>query len=126
MNDYQVELYTNDTVEPIDVTPRPISYNLKAMVDDIIESMIKEWVIEEHSLNRPASWVSCAVIVPKSDSSLIITVDARNLNKALISSNYPIPRQEDITPQLSGANYFSKLDFKSVFWQLKRDTELVL
>ena len=50
-------------------------------------------------------------------------LDAGSLNKALISSNYLIPRQEDIRAQLPGANFFSKIDFKSVFWQLELDTE---
>ena len=123
MKDYQVKLYTNDTVKPIAVPPQPIPYHLKAKVDDVIESMIKEDVIEEHPPNEPVPWVSCAVIAPKSDSSLRITLDARNLNKALIFSNYPIPCQKDIRAQLSGANYFSKLDFKSAFWQLELDSE---
>ena len=48
-------------------------------------------------------------------------MDASNLNKALISSNYPIPHQEDIRVQLSGANCFNKFDFKSAFWQLELD-----
>ena len=94
--DYRVKHYTNDTVKPITVPPRPISYHLKARVDDVVESIIKESVIKEHPSNKPASWVSCAVIVPKSDSSLCITMDASNLDKTLVSSNYPIPREEDI------------------------------
>ena len=123
MKDYQVNLYTNDTVKPIIVPPRPISYHLKARVDNVIESMTKKGVMKEHPPNEPAPWVSCAVIVPKSDSSLRITLDARNLNKTLLSSNYPIPRHKYIRAQLSSANYISKLNFKSAFWQLQLDTE---
>jgi len=48
-----------------------------------------------------------------------VTLDAKNLNKALYSSNYPIPRQEDIKAKLSGKKVFSKLDLKSAFWQLE-------
>ena len=120
---YQVKLYTNETVKLVGVPPRPMQYHLKARVDDAIESMIREGVIEEHPPNETAPWVSCAVIVPKSDSSLRITLDARNLNKALISNNYPIPSQGNVRAQLSGMNYFSKLDFKAAFWQLELDTE---
>ena len=50
-----------------------------------------------------------------------ITLDARCANKALQSSNQPIPRHEDIKSQLSGCKVFSKLDFKSTFWQLELD-----
>ena len=67
--------------------------------------------------------MSCVVVVPKSDGSLRITLDARNVNKALISTNYPIPKQEDIKAKLSGSKVFSKLDFKSAFWQLELDPD---
>ena len=43
--------------------------------------------------------------------------------KALISSNLPIPKQEDIKAQLSGSKIFSKLDFKSALWQLELDPD---
>ena len=85
--------------------------------------MITEGDIEEYLPNEPAPCVSCAVIFPKSDSSLRIIPDAHNLNKALISSNYPTPHQENIRTPLSRANCFSKLDYKSLFWELGLNTE---
>ena len=39
------------------------------------------------------------------------------------SSNQSIPRHEDIKSQLSGCKVFSKLDFKSAFWQLELDED---
>ena len=105
------------------VPPRTIPYHLQARVADSINNMIKDSVIEEHPSSEPALWVSCAVVVPKSDGSLRITLDARNVNKALISTNYPIPKHEDIKAKLSGSKVFSKLDFKSAFWQLELDPD---
>ena len=58
--------------------------------------MLKEGVIEEHPINDPSPWVSCAVIVPKTDGSIRITLNSRNVNKAIISTNQTIPKQEDI------------------------------
>ena len=65
--------------------------------------------------------VSNAVLAPKEDGSIRVTLDARNVNKALISSNQPIPRQEDIKAKLAGAKIFSKMDLKSAFWQIELD-----
>jgi len=48
-----------------------------------------------------------------------VTLDAKNLNKALYSSNFPIPRQENIKFKLSGNKVFSNLNLKSAFWQLE-------
>ena len=101
------------------VPPWSIPYRLKTRVSDAIDNMLKEGAIEEHAINNPSPWVSSAVIIPKTDGSIHITLDARNENKVIISTNQPIPNQEDIRAQLTGARYFSKLDFKSAFWQLE-------
>ena len=80
--------------------------------------MIEDDVIEEHPTDQPAPWISNAVVVPKSGGGLRITLDAKNINKAIQSTNLPIPRQEDIRAQMSGSKVFSKLDFRWAFWQI--------
>ena len=119
LRNYQIKLYTDNSIKPIAVPPRSVSYHLKGRVSDTIDNRLKEGVTEEHPINDPSPWVSCAVIVPKTNGSIRITLDARNANKALISTNQPIPKQEDIRAQLVGSRYFSKLYFKSAFWQLE-------
>ena len=118
-----VKLYADPSVKPVVSPPRVIPYHLKSRFNEALETMLKDDVIEVHPANEPAPWVSCPVIVPKPDSSLRITMDARNVNKAIQSNNHPIPRYEDIKSQLSGKRFFSKLDFKSAFWQLELDPE---
>ena len=119
MKDYQVKLYSDGKIKHVADPPRPVPYHLQSRVADSLVNMIKNGVIEEHPSNELVPWVSCAVTVPKNDDSLRVTLDARNLNKALLSTNCPIPMQEDIKAQLSRSNIFSKLDFKSTFWQLE-------
>ena len=48
----------------------------------------------------------------------------REANKAILSTNIPIPRAEDIRASLPGCKYFSKLDFKSAFHQIEIAPEL--
>ena len=119
LRSYQVKLYTDNSIKPVAVPPRSVPYHFKARVSDAIGNMLKERVTEEHPINDPSPWVSCAVIVPKTDISIHITLDARNANKAITSTNQPIPKQEDIRVEYHGARYFSTLDFKSAFWQLE-------
>ena len=69
----------------------------------------------------PAPWVSNVVLAPKDDGDIRITVDMRNANKAIKPTNIPIPRVEDIKCQLTGCQFFSKLDLKSAFHQLTLD-----
>ena len=120
---HSVKLYTDPSVKPVVSPPRVIPYHLRSRFNEAIETMIKDDVIELHPEGEPAHWVSCPVIVPKPDSSLRITLDARNVNKAVQSNNHPIPRYEDIKSKLGGKRFFSKLDFKSAFWQLELDPE---
>ena len=85
--------------------------------------MLPDGIIEEVDASEPIPWISAATIAPKSNGDIRMTLDARNVNKALQSSNLPIPRQEDIRAKLKGKKIFSKLDFKHAFWQLELHPE---
>ena len=99
---YQVKLHTEAEVKPVAEPPRRIPYHLKERVDNAISLMLQDDVIEEHPSSEQAPWVSNIVIAPKDDGDIRITLDAKKVNKALKSSNFPIPRQEDIKVKLVG------------------------
>ena len=115
---YEVKLITDPGVKPVVSPPRATPYHLQDRLDSVLQSMINNDVIEEHPVGEPTPWISNAVYVPKPDGSLRVTLDARNINKAIQSSNLPIPRQEDIKAKLGGSKVKSKIDFKTAFWQL--------
>ena len=120
---YKVKLHIDRSVKPVVVPPRSVPYHLQDRFDKAIKEMVNQDVIEEHPIDEPAPWVSCASIAPKPDGAIRVTLDAKNVNKAILSTNHPIPRQEDIKAKLSGARVFSKLDFKSAYWQLELHPE---
>ena len=119
LKNVQVKLHVDEKVKPITAPPRPIPYHLQERVDKVIEGMIAQDVIEEHPTDEPAPWISNCQIAPKSDGSLRMTLDAREVNKAIQSSNLPIPKQEDIKASLANKKVFSKMDLKSAFWQIE-------
>ena len=123
LKNHQVKFYVDDSVKPIVVPRRPIPYHLVDRVEKCLQEMLREDVIELQPMDEPAPWVSAPVIVPKPDGSLRITLDARNINKAIEANNSPIPRMEEIKAQLGGAKFFSKMDLKSAFWQLELHPE---
>jgi len=59
------------------------------------------------------------LFVKKKDGSMRLCVDYRALNEVTIKNKYPLPRIDDFFDQLKGAKYFSKIDLRSGYFQLK-------
>ena len=69
------------------------------------------------------SWISSMLALPKKIGKIRIYLDPKDLNKAILWENYPMPTIEEIATRLHGAKVFSVLNAKNGFWHVKLDEE---
>lgn len=106
--------------QPIRSKPYRVSLSEQAIIKDLITQM------EEEQIIRPSrsEWASPIVLVKKKGTTdLRFCVDYRKLNKITKVDPYPIPNMDCVLENLSGNKWFSKLDVKSMYWQVKMDEE---
>ena len=73
---------------------------------------------KSHSL-----WASMEVLVKKKDGSLRFCTDLRKLNNWTIKDAYLLPQIDETLNSLQGLQWFSSLNVKSAYWQVKMDKE---
>jgi hypothetical protein len=68
-------------------------------------------------------WGCPALFVKKKDQSLMLCVDYRPLNAITIKNKYHLPRINILFDQLVGVKFFSKVDLRSSYHQIKIHSE---
>ena len=92
------------------------------MYDDMranIQEMLDIGAI--HKLHSP--WASAAVLVWKKDGGLRFCINLRKLNNQTLKDTYLLPQINKTLDSLQGSQWFSSLDLKSGYWQVKMDEE---
>ena len=68
-------------------------------------------------------WCNAVVLVRKKDGTLRFCIDFRQLNAKTKKDSHPLLRGPEMMDSLVGARYFSTMDLKSGFWQVKMSEE---
>ncbi|KAD2804980.1 hypothetical protein E3N88_38357 [Mikania micrantha] len=100
-----------------DVFPGSISYGSVRV--ERVKGQLQELL--ELGFIRPSvsHWGAPVLFVKNKDGSMWLCIDYRELNKVTIRNRYPLPRIDDLFNQLQGAKFFSKIDLRSGYHQLK-------
>ncbi|GKA29928.1 putative nucleotidyltransferase, ribonuclease H [Tanacetum coccineum] len=77
--------------------------------------------LQDKGFIRPSysPWGAPVLFVKKKDGSFRMCIDYRELNKLTVKNRYPLPRIDDLFDQLQGSCYFSKIDLRSGYHQLR-------
>ena len=68
-------------------------------------------------------WCNTILLVQKKDGTLQFCIDFQQLNARMKKDSYLIPRGLETMESLLGIRYFSTMDLKSRFWQVKMSEE---
>ena len=101
--------------EPFKERFRRIAPPLVEEVQEHLQEMLDGGAI------RPSQspWCNAVVLVRKKDGGLRFCIDFRRLNSRTKKDAYPLPRMQETMESMVGTQFFSTMDLKSGFWQVK-------
>jgi len=94
-------------------------YRLSALENAEIKKQVQELLDKGFIRPSTSPCGSPIVLVRKKDGSWRMCIDYKALIKITIKNSYPLPHIDDLLDQLKEAVYFSKLDLRSGYHQVR-------
>ncbi|CAI7787943.1 unnamed protein product [Closterium sp. NIES-54] len=115
--DPRIELIPGST-PPVRPTYKMSAVELKELKKQLEDLLAKEFILPSSS-----PYASPVLFVRKKGGSLRMCVDYRGLNKITVKNRYPLPRIDELFEKVGEARYFSKLDLRSGYHQVRIQSE---
>jgi hypothetical protein len=99
--------------------PKKATYRLTLQENEEVKRQVQD-LLDKRLVRESLS--PCAfptVLSPKKDRGWRMCTDSRVINKITIRYRFPFPRMDDLMDFLSGAKFFSKIDLKSGYHQIR-------
>lgn len=113
------EFTMNVPIKPGSTPPCQAPYRVSSEALEIVKQTLE--YLETHGFIRESTseYAAPVCLTPKPDGTWRFCIDYRKLNSICVEAKYPLPRIEDCMDKLGKAQYFSKIDLRSGYWQLK-------
>jgi hypothetical protein len=109
------EIKTHPGVKPVRQKLRPVHPKKNVAIKAKVEKLLKFGFIYPIPLTK---WVSNIVLVTMKQGTIHVYVDYRDLNKACVKDNYPMPFIDQIIDNCVGSVIFSFIDGFSRYNQI--------
>jgi hypothetical protein len=104
---------------PGEILPNKEVYRLTPQENEEVKRQV-QYLLDKGLVRESLSPCSVpTVLSPKKDGGWRMCTNARAINDITIRYRFPLPRMGDLMDFLSGANYFSKIDFKLGYHQIR-------
>ena len=120
----QNEIGCTDTAEHVIelLDTEPFKERFRQIAPPLVEE-VREHIQEmlDGGTIRPSQspWCNAVVLVRKKDGGLRFCIDFRRLNSQTKKDAYPLPQMQETMESMVGARFFSTMELKSGFWQVK-------
>jgi hypothetical protein len=99
--------------------PNKAAYRLTSQENEEVKRKVQDLLDKGLVRESLSPCVVPTVLSPKKDRGWRICTDSRVINKITIRYRFPLPRMDDLMDFLSGEKYFSKIDLKSGYHQIR-------